>query len=160
MLNSKLNHEIYHGVAFDPFWIHDTRVCLKSQLFHLYQTSFRNAHMQCIVPPRTRAPDASCPIVNLLNVYILRLIWVENGRHSSARLSGPWRHRKFKPRSNPLNLGSFSSTREKNIPASVSGYRYRVIHIVSLFNVWWAQPPVKSAFSHLVKGYLSYVWQE
>lgn len=127
---------------------------------YFHQTSFRNAHMQCIVPPRTRAPDASCPIVNLLNVYILRLIWVENGRHSSARLSGLWRHRKFKPRSNPLNLGSFSSTREKNIPASVGGYRYRVIHIVSLFNVWWAQPPVKSAFSHLVKGYLSCVWQQ
>lgn len=59
-----------HGVASDPFWVGD------NQSLSQITASFRHAHTQCIVPPRTGAPDASCPIVNLLNVYILRLIWV------------------------------------------------------------------------------------
>lgn len=70
--------------------ISDPNITFKKKIFPRFFICFSILTGQWSTgSPRIRAPNVYCAVVNLLNVYILQLIWVENGCHSSARSSGP-----------------------------------------------------------------------
>lgn len=64
--------------------------------FFQKHSEFSSRYLSALYTGR-EAINAYCPMENLLSVYISWLIWVENGRHSSARLSGLWHHGKYNP---------------------------------------------------------------